>query len=612
VKISSSKTEMKIKDVSFRKYLSIIRLRYSILVLLIIVFLSEVYPQAYEGYTLFSPNNSRYSYLVDMNNNVVHTWSHTTTGGYSCYLLPDGSLIRSAVSGTSLNGGGATGMLQRVSWSGTLLWQYTYSSSTYRLHHDFEVMPNGNILMIAWEVKTAAQSVSAGLNHSATLWPDHIIEVQPVGTNGGNIVWKWHFWDHLIQDYDASKSNFGVVANHPELLDINVGSTSGDWMHVNGVSYNPETDQIVFSSHNLNELYVIDHSTTIAEAAGHIGGNMGKGGDILYRWGKPANYRASGSQIFKVVHNSVWIPDGLPGAGNIMAFNNREGQGTSMVVEIVPPKDEAGNYILNTGAPYGPADPIWSYTATGFYSNHLGGNQRLPNGNTLIAESTSGYLFEVNQDGNTVWSYNRGGQIVRAQRYPYSYSGVSALPVELSSFNANIIDGKIELSWITNSETNNSGFEIYRSQDAIQFDKIGFISGRGTDTDINSYSFLDAPISNGKYYYKLRQIDFDGNFEYSNLVEVEFYNEMDFALLQNYPNPFNPNTTIEFILPVAEIVLLKIYNLLGSEVETLLSEYREAGRHSITFNASNLSSGVYLYRLSSGNSVQSKQMILVK
>ncbi|MDP3830117.1 MAG: T9SS type A sorting domain-containing protein, partial [Ignavibacteriaceae bacterium] len=261
---------------------------------------------------------------------------------------------------------------------------------------------------------------------------------------------------------------------------------------------------------------------------------------------------------------------------------------------------------------YGPADALWSYTASGFYSNHLGGNQRLPNGNTLIAKSTSGYLFEVNQAGNTVWSYNRGGEIARTQRYPYSYSGVSALPVELTSFNANLVDGKIELSWITNSEINNNGFEIYRSQDAIQFDKIGFISGRGTDTDINSYSFLDAPISNGKYYYKLKQIDFDGNFEYSNLVEVEFYNEMDFALLQNYPNPFNPNTTIEFILPVAEIVVLKIYNLLGSEVETLLSEYREAGRHSITFNASNLSSGVYLYRLSSGKSVQSKQMILVK
>lgn len=135
--------------------------------------------------------------------------------------------------------------------------------------------------------------------------------MQPVGTNGGTIVWKWHFWDHLIQDYDATKLNYGVVAQHPELLDINVGSTSGDWMHVNEISYDAEKDLIVFSSHNLDELYVIDHSTTTTESAGHTGGNYGKGGDILYRWGRPANYDAPGSQVFNVVHSAIWIPDSL-------------------------------------------------------------------------------------------------------------------------------------------------------------------------------------------------------------------------------------------------------------------------------------------------------------
>ncbi len=386
----------------------------------------QIAAQAYQGYTLFGPNNSRNTYLVDMNNTVVKSWTHSKNGGYSAYLLPDGSVLRTASSGSSsLNGGGAQGVVQKYSWNGALTWEYTYSTSTYRAHHDIEPMPNGNVLIIAWESKTAAQAVQAGLNHSATIWPDHIIEVQPVGTTGGNIVWQWHAWDHLIQDYDPTKSNYGVVGNHPELFDINVESAgSGDWLHINGISYILSLDQIVISSHELDEIYVIDHSTTTQEAAGHTGGNMGKGGDILYRWGRPSNYRAPGSQIFNVVHCAFWIPDSLPGGGNIMAFNNREGQSTSMVVEIVPPRDISGQYVYTPGTAYGPSSAIWSYTGSGFYSNHLGGCQRLPNGNTLIVESTSGYMFEVNQSGTTVWSYNRGSEIVRAIRYGINYQGI--------------------------------------------------------------------------------------------------------------------------------------------------------------------------------------------
>jgi hypothetical protein len=378
--------------------------------------------QAYEGYTLYSPLNTRWTYLRDMNNQLVHSWYHNRSGGYSAYLLRDSTVLRSALSTNSpLNGGGATGIVQRCNWAGQLIWEYTYSSSTYRLHHDIEPMPNGNILMIAWEVKTAAQCTQAGLNHSATLWPDHIIEVQPVGTTGGIIVWEWHFWDHLIQDWDPTKDNYGVVADHPELLDINCGSTYGDWTHINGISYNPVLDQIVISSHELDEIYVIDHSTTTQEAAGHSGGNSGMGGDILYRWGRPANYKRTGPQIFNVVHSSVWVADSLPGGGHLMAFNNREGMGSSVVVEIEPPYYNTYNYYIEPNQPFGPAAPYWTFTAGWFYSNHLGGCQRLPNGNTIIAESTAGYLFEVDSLGTVVWSYSAGGQIPRVLRYPLDY-----------------------------------------------------------------------------------------------------------------------------------------------------------------------------------------------
>ena len=402
-------------------------------VMFVLTLLQNGLAQSYPGYTLYTANSTRTN-LLNLSNLVVKFWTHTRSGGYSVYLLRNGDLMRPALSTNStLNGGGAAGIVQKYSWSGTLLWEYAYSSNTYRTHHDICPMPNGNVLLIAWEVKTAAQAVAAGLNHSAVIWPDHIIEVQPSGTNGGTIVWKWHFWDHLIQDFDATKANYGVVANHPELLDINVGSAgSGDWMHINGISYNEALDQIVISSHELDEVYVIDHSTTTAEAAGHTGGRYGKGGDILYRWGRPSNYRAPGSQVFNVVHSSAWIPDSVPGGGHIMAFNNREGTNASHVVEIVPPTDSAGFYSYTPGTAYGPAAPLWTYSASGFYSNHLGGCQRLPNGNTIISESTSGNLFEINAAGSTVWNYSQAGEIARVLRYGFDYPGLSALVINLN------------------------------------------------------------------------------------------------------------------------------------------------------------------------------------
>lgn len=407
------------------------RISFRILAIVIFTVLidSPLLAQAYQGYTLYAPNNSKYTYLANMNNQTIQTWNHTRTGGYSSYLLPDGTLMRTATSGgSSLNGGGAQGVVQRVDWKGNLLWEYTYATSSVRAHHDIEPMPNGNVLIIAWESKTAAQAVAAGLNRSSSIWPDHIIEVQPVGTSGGNIVWKWHAWDHLIQDYDPTKANYGVVANHPELLDINLGgNVSGDWMHINSITYNPELDQIAITSHTLNEIYVIDHSTTIAEAASHSGGRYGKGGDFLYRWGCPANYRATGTQVFRVVHCAYWIPKGLPGEGHLLAYNNRQNLGTSEVIEIIPPYDSLGFYHWTPGTAYGPAAPVWKYTAPDFYSNHLGANQRLPNGNTIISESTSGFLFEVDSAGNRVWTYNRGGEIVRVLRYGFDDPAVKML-----------------------------------------------------------------------------------------------------------------------------------------------------------------------------------------
>jgi hypothetical protein len=405
--------------------------RHSVLVTILVVALPiSVRAQAFQGYTLYSQN--RNTYLMNMNNQTVKTWTHARSGAYSCYLMPDGILWRTSTSSVAgqIGGGGATGIVEKVAWDGTQLWQYTYASSQYRMHHDICPMPNGNVLFITWEVKTAAQALQAGRRTATAIWPDAIFEIQPVGSNGGNVVWEWHAWDHLIQDFDPTKDNYGVVADHPELFDINMGSTGTDWMHMNGLSYNPRFDQIAISSHNLNEVYVIDHSTTTQEARGHTGGRSGRGGDILYRWGRPANYRAPGAQVFNVVHCAYWVPYGLPGEGNLMAFNNRNGTGASMIVELVLPVDSAGRYTWTPGTAYAPASPAWSYSATGFYANHLGGVQRLPNGNTLIAQSTSARLFEVTTAGTVVWSFQGTGEIIRTQRYPLNYSGILLTGVE--------------------------------------------------------------------------------------------------------------------------------------------------------------------------------------
>jgi hypothetical protein len=570
--------------------------------------------QAFQGYTLYSKMDSKNTYLLNMNNAVAHSWSHVRSGGYSCYLLSDGSLLRPALSTNSnLNGGGQAGIVERVSWTGTTLWEFTYSSNTYRTHHDLEPMPNGNVLCIAWEVKTAAQCVAAGLDHSATLWFDHIIEVQPTGPTSGNIVWEWHGWDHLIQDYSSSKANYGVVGDHPELLDINAGYVnSGDWMHINAVSYNPTLDQIVISSHFLNEVYVIDHSTTTAQAATHTGGNGGKGGDFLYRWGNPANYRAAGTKVFDVVHCAWWVPTGLSGAGDIMAFNNRQTTGQSMIVQITPPPGYS--YTPNTA--WGPASPTWSYTASGFFSNHLGGNQRLPNGNTIIAEATSGYLFEVNSAGAVQWSYQTTGQIPRVLRYDPNYPGLSALvDVEMMAFEANPNGDIVDLTWTVASETSNEGFEVQRSLDGGQiWAAIGFVPGRGTTNTSHDYSFSDSVTTSMRSVsivsYRLRQVDTDGSETFTKAVDVAIdAAPLALRLMRNYPNPFDYSTTVDYYLAKDAMVSLKVYDMHGREVATLADAEITAGSHSVKWDPRDAPAGMYLCRLISGNDVRTMRIV---
>jgi hypothetical protein len=377
-------------------------------------------PGAFDGYTLISPmQHYDRTYLIDNEGRYIHSWP--IGRGVNARLLDDGSIIQASNDpDPHFGAGGTTGRIRRMSWEGNLLWDFEYSSPAYVLHHDLEVLPNGNVLALAWEVMSAAEATQAGRNPAllsgGELWPEKLVEIEPTGPNTGDIVWEWSAWDHLIQDLDPTKGNYGVVEDNPQLIDLNFGqpmTPAADWLHVNGIDYNAELDQIMLSVRQFSELWVIDHSTTTAEAAGHTGGNSGKGGDLLYRWGNPQAYDrgdASDRRLF-LQHDAQWIEPGLPGAGNIMAFNNglgRPGGNYSSVDELTPPIDASGNYAIGPGEAYGPDTLAWSYTApspTDFFSAIMSGALRLPNGNTLICASLRGEVFEVTPAGEIVWRY---------------------------------------------------------------------------------------------------------------------------------------------------------------------------------------------------------------
>ena len=269
-------------------------------------------------------------------------------------------------------------------------------------------MPNGHVLALMVERKSREEAIAAGFDGNSLrdnyLVPDAVVEIEPILPKGGRIVWEWHVWDRLTRDADP--------AAHPELVDPK-GSGRGIpafWNHMNSLDYNASLDQIVLSVRGNNEIWIIDHSTTKAEAAGHTGGRSGKGGDLLYRWGNPAAYRRGADADRQLVqqHDAQWVPDGYPGAGHITIFNNGYERGWSSLEEIVPPIDANGRYLLAPGKAFGPEKPVWHHeakTRTDFFSSEISGAHRLPNGNTLVCAGVIGNLFEVTPTGETVWQY---------------------------------------------------------------------------------------------------------------------------------------------------------------------------------------------------------------
>ena len=374
-------------------------------------------PEAMSGYTLLAGGfNQEDVHLIDRLGRIAHSWQLEGQIAHA-RLLDNGNLL-AEIDGDEVRS------ITEVDLDSNIVWQYTHPDDTH--HHDFLKMPNGNVLMLMRGVVTTEEAIALGVNPdivpSEGMQYDYLIEVRPTGSEDGEIVWEWSTLDYMVQDFDPSKPNYGDPSEHPELIDANFSAGRYwrnvnvlAWTYINAIDYNPQLDQIALSARHFSELWIIDHSASTEEAPTLKGGNSGKGGALLYRWGNSRAYRhgtIADQRLFRQ-HHTHWIDPGLPGAGNILVFNNGYELGGaappyySSIEEITPPVGEYG-YRREPGSAYPPAEPVWMYTSdppTDFYSRVVSSSQRLPNGNTLICEGMSGNLFQVTPDGRMVWRY---------------------------------------------------------------------------------------------------------------------------------------------------------------------------------------------------------------
>jgi hypothetical protein len=537
--------------------------------------LTRLAPGASTGYTLFSPQLSRFTYLIDTKGRLIHSWLSNYPPGFSCYLLQNGNLQRcNRIGNTSFPPDGG-GEVQYLDWNSNPVWTYDYSNTQHCQHHDALTLPSGHVLLVVWEVKTRAQAETAGRKPSLLaqrLLPDHVIEVDPANDS---IVWQWHVWDHLVQDYDSTKANFGHVAQHSELVDLNFTGagplrTAPDWLHMNGLAYNPDLDQVLVSIHNLSEIWVIDHSTTTAQARGHTGGRYGMGGDLLYRWGNPAAYRAGDSTAEKLFsqHNAQWIPAGCPGTGHILIFNNGVGRGYSTVDEIIPACDSFGAYPRPApGSPFGPAAQTWVYganPANSFFSQIISGVQRLPDGNTQICNGDNGIFFEVTHDSQTVWRYvNPATDSTRLFQGDTAPIGVQGR--QSATFRA---------PWYPPDYPGLAGHDLTPGY------------------PLENYGSPPTAIADPRP------------------PTPDPFSQTPSLCVTPNPTASSLNPSISYSLPIAGRVSLRLYNATGRLVMTLASGYRNTGASSFIVHRSSLSPGVYLVRLETTGQQVVRKLIL--
>jgi len=567
--------------------------------------------KAYNGYTLFGSGGT--SYLVDMEGHVVHSWKIGTNPRFT-----EAGTLLDAVGGDPSN----SNVWKELDWNGNTVWTYTEKRTNYHPHHDFVKIYNPKLadstfMYIANKDYTAAQCLAAGANPAnapggsySGVQLDVIVEVN----RAGKVIWEWAFFDHVVQDFDASKTaTYGVVKNTPGKININMTGNplKSDWLHCNSMDYNQQLDQVVINSVH-GEFYVIDHGNTFVknDSAASVALAASSAGNFLYRFGDPYKYgqglapsfstnpekTTTGNKQIGGAHDIQWIKPGLQGEGNFMIFNNGQNlyemTPQSYIVEINPFLNSTGvkgsTYVDPPTAGYNIVSPansnlmkekkniskqvVWSYSSknnTSFFSTIGSSAQRLPNGNTFICAMNSGHFFEVNPvDTSIVWEYIN----------PFTRSGIRKIKTDTYP-------------------TDNAAFRAYRYT--------------ATHPALAGHDLTPGKTMTG----------FDPDYLtpaslLSSVPKVYSISE-DRIMQQNHPNPFSSVTNIDFVMPESGNVSIVVYNLNGVPVKYLVNDKRDSGQYTVQWDGSGesgnlLPKGVYFYVFSANNRLMSKKMIYTK
>jgi len=377
------------------------------------------------GYNLIYPERQSDIFLLNKCGEIVHQWEDQPEARPAsvAYLLENGNILRSKSLANDPNAtfitGGAGGIIELVSWDNEILWTYEVSDSNQLQHHDVHYTPHGTVMIIVWEKMRLDEIVANGFdtisNNQKELWSDYILEVDPTTDD---IIWEWHAKDHLIQDYDSTKANYGIVSEHPERININYVDFTfqkTDWLHCNSIDYNPILNQVMLSSKHFNEIWIIDHSTTTAEATGTVGGNSSSGGDLLFRWGNPHAYKMGSVDDQKLFsqHDAQWIDDASINSdyehfGKIALFNNFIAPQLSLGQILEPVFDSTSfAYQISNGtfSPQSFTEAFSHPDTIRNFSTAASSIQIIGDGHVVMCAGRQGRSFELTPEGELAWEY---------------------------------------------------------------------------------------------------------------------------------------------------------------------------------------------------------------
>lgn len=353
------------------------------------------------------------AFLINKEGQKLHEYTFDDLLGNDLEILPNGKILGIFKDpNAQITFGGYGGTVKIMDIQGNVEWEYTLSNDTFVLHHDVEMLPNGNVLLLVWERILEADAEAQGSVNPSDIFPETLMEIDP---NTNTVVWQWRSFDHIIQDQDPDLPNFGMLSQNPHKINVNHSPVAnGDFMHANGIDYDENKDIIYLSVNVFSEVWVIDHSTTTTQAATGSGGNYNKGGDLIYRFGNPLAYDNSFGEVRSDRnHYPNLLENGVQGEGNILLYVNGGSTEMSTVYELEMP--DPFSLIPDTD---NEPNIVWYFTSPELYSQKISGAERLENGNTLICEGDFGF-WEVTPEKEVVWKYNGGEDSFFWRAYDY-------------------------------------------------------------------------------------------------------------------------------------------------------------------------------------------------